>query len=267
MKKVFIPALLLLSMVGLSACNADNGLVKGGQAYRDGDAAKVSAEVKEAKEGKIKKITEKLSSTMVMKETAMGQSATIKSKTSGSVVIDLEAKTLAYNVKTTASSGSQSYSQVANYTAKQGADGSFSLVSGQYDTSSDDETVRFVYEELSQSVYSWNYTGDSSALGEALAVLGSSEEATAESLKLYEDLAKKIVISGDASTGNIEIGISEPIKLTVENMPFEVSKMKYVYKDGLLQNSVNELKMEMTDEGGKASISYKSTASFSYVMK
>ena len=38
MKKVFIPSLLLLSLVSLTACG-DSGLVKGGKAYRDGDAA------------------------------------------------------------------------------------------------------------------------------------------------------------------------------------------------------------------------------------
>ncbi len=266
MKKVFISTLMLVSLMGLTACG-DNGLVKNGQAYRDGDAAKVSAEVKEAKEGKIKSVTEKATAEIVLKETALGQSYTTKQKSTGIATADFDAKTFSYNYKATASAQGQSISQTIDFKAKQENDGSFSLVSGNFGGGLDSDSVALLYEELSFTIYSWNYTGDSESLAEGLAMLGSSEEGTEAAVKLYEDLSKVIVIAGDPSTGNIEIGIEKAAKFTIAGLPVELNKMKYVYKDGLLQNSVNDMKITVVDEGGTSSFSMKSSASFSYVMK
>ena len=270
MKKVFIPSLLLLSLVSLTACG-DSGLVKGGKAYRDGDAVGISAEVKTAKEGKIKTVTEKLSSKMKVKESAQGVSYSMNQNTESKTVLDLEANTLDYSSKVTMSTGDTKISQESAFKVKE-ENGEYTLVSGKLDGSITMEAVEFLFLELQTSVYSWNYSGAEGSLLSALAVLGADADESEEAVKFYQNITSKLVIAGSAEAGNLEIGLAEPAKFTVAEgeteIPLEISKFKYTFKDGLLQSNICEAKVNMKDATGAAmNLAYSSIQTFSYVMK
>ena len=279
MKKHLIPTLLLLSLTGLTACGGDNGLVKGGVALKDANITSVGESVKSGVEGKVKTVTEKDKTDIVMKAKYGNKTEKSKQATEGTYVIDFDQKTIDAKYSTNQGGEKTEY----KVKVKQAQDGSFVYVSGDAASPlSDGDTLAALYETATTNIYSWNYEMDDDSI---LALVGSSaqmDEGTAqETLKAVQTLYANIKVSGDVTTGNYEVGLSEPTTFVIDlsslseeasalgmsKLPVKVTKMKSVYKEGLLRSSVSAAEMKMSLLGIDMTINMTQTASFTYEMK
>lgn len=282
MKKLFFPSLVLVSMMGLVACGGgDNGLVKDGKAFKDGETAKVSEEVKVATNGKVKSVTQKTSTTQTTKTTVGGKTETSKQSSSSTIKYNFEAKTIEGKL----SQAGQSLS----FKAAQQTDGSFEYVTGgpTIRESMTPEALTLLYEAVQVNIYSWNYQSDVSSLLGSLVSIGEIDTSSVESLvELTNLLNSKMVISGDTAKGTFDIGCAEPFTFDLDfgsllgnsgseagsilsligNIPLNVYKMKYSYKDGLLRSSVNAAKAEISLMGTKSLSDYSNSTTFTYEM-
>ena len=272
MKKLFIPALLLLSLTGLVACGSDNsGFVKNGVAYKNGDAAKVSAEVREAKENKIKTVTEKVAIDVYAKVSANKQSSTLKETASATLTVDIDAKKISGKFDITASVDSQKETVKIDFEAIE-QDGVFVFTKGaESATMIDEDQLSTYYTNATVNIYSWNYVTETDDISSLVNQSGTSSISEQEALTLVNKISSNTVVSGDVTTGTFEVGLAESLKVTISNYPFTFTKLKAVYEEGLLKSSVLGLSMnyKQSYNGQTASMTVKESIdyNFSYTFK
>lgn len=294
MKKRFIPVFTALALTGLVACgSSDNGLVKNGVAYKDGDAAKTSETVRQSVEGKVKKVTEKLSmkATTTAKYGDTKESA--KENVSASLAYDFEQGTVDGTYTDSMTSSGKTQKNTAKFKAKQQADGSFQFSENNAADTFDETAVAAMYLDASTSIYAWNFTMDLESLMGTVSAAGSAALAGTDLTSLagaFSELATNLVIDGDATTGSFEVGLKEEYKLNLDlssmlegledsettsmisllgltELPMTIYKMKYVYKDGLLRSEVAGVKLKMDMLGMVMEMKADSTTTYSYEMK
>lgn len=266
--KIFkLSSLLVLSLAGLTACGGSGeGLVKNGVAYNRGDASKINETVKAEKDGKVKVVTEKATIDMSVKMKADGQSMNIKEKMAGTITVNVPDKTVDINLDADVEVGKEKVSEKISVKAEE-KDGEFVItsniggeISGQ---EIDLEQIADYFEQASYSIYSWNY--DDSDTAYAAATESLSEYADAEEvLKIIKQMESKIKIAGEVETGNFEIGLSEPFTMKIANYPITYTKLKSVYKDGLVESTVVGVKMSVSENGTSVSLNMTSSNEFSY---
>lgn len=283
MKKLFFPSLVLVSMMGLVACGGDNGLVKNGVAFKEGDAGKTSETVRQSVEGKVKSVTEKTSVSLSARVSLLGQTSKVSGSVSSKYDFNFDEGTVSGDHKMTVSSGGSKQTQSAVFDAKKQADGSFTFTKNTDRENYDEQTVAALYQSAEYSIYAWNFTMDLDSLLGAISssgmdVLSGNELAAASALT--SALSNKLVISGDATTGSFEIGIKEAVKLDIDlssieeassmsssSLPMTLTKMKYVFKDGFLRSQVAGISMNYNESGVGMDMNISSSTSYSYVMK
>lgn len=272
MKKLFVPALLLLSLTGLVACGSDNsGFVKNGVAYKNGDAAKVSTEVREAKENKIKTVTEKVTLDIYVKASANGQSSSLKETASATLTVDIDARTIEGKFDISATIDGTKESAKIDFKAVE-QDGVFVFTRGaESATMIGEDQLSTYYNNATVSIYSWNYVTESNDAASLVNQSGTSSISEQDALTLVNKITSNTVISGDVATGTFEVGLGKPLDVTVSDYPFTFNKLKAVYEEGLLKSSVIGLSMnyKQTVGGQTAKITLKESAnySFSYTFK
>ena len=267
MKQFKLSALLVLSLAGLTACGgSSDGLVKNGVAYNKGDAAKVSETIKTEKDGKVKVVTEKSTVELTMKIKAGKESMTIKEKASGTIKVDLQNKKVEVNLDVEAKSGDQKINETVVVKAEE-QEGEFvitSSVGGDLtDNKIDVDQMYEYYVQADSNIYAWNYDDGNTAIDaayESLADYATAEQVTA----LVKQLESKIKIAGDVENGNFEIGLSSPFSVNIQNIPVTYTKLKSVYKDGLVDSTVVGIKMTSSQGSTSVSLDMTSTNQFSY---
>lgn len=267
MKKRFIPTLMLLSFMSLTACGGDNsGFVKNGVAYKNGDAAQINADVKAAKENKVRTVREDLNMDLYMKISYNGQSSTIKEKMSGFLDVDIDAKTIVGKFDISASVDSTKQSSRLDFKAEE-QNGEFVLTKGADAAESfDSEKLASLYEKASVNIYSWNYSSDTDDISSIISQSGTSSLSEAEATALLKKLYANIVVSGDFTTGTFEIGLGKSMKITVGGYPFTFTKLKTAYEDGLMKSTVAGLSLnyKQSANGQTASISFKESVDYNF---
>ena len=265
--------LLVLSLVGLTSCGGNNGLVKGGQAYRDGQLDSVNEEVKTNVDGKVKIVNEKVTSDISMKMTFEGQTESMSAKINGNLKIDLDAAKIDGNYSISSKAGGENETMKLDFTAQQQEDGSFTFTSGNEELVEQFQQIDLAvaFEQAETTIYAWNYSMDSesimSLVGSGLSGSEMSEQDLEQALVLVESLSKSLFISGDVEKGSFEIGLAEAAKLNIGGMPFEFNKLKSVYKDGLLRSTIAGYSMNLSGDTMKISASATSTAEYTYEMR
>ena len=266
MKKFKLSALLVLSLAGLTACGSGEGLVKNGVAYNRGDAAKINETVKAEKDGKVKVVTEKATVEMSLKMKMDGQSMNMKEKADGIITVDVPNKTVDIKLDASMEVGKEKITEKVSVKAEE-KDGEFVITSSTGGEMTgeevDVEQIANYFETASYSIYSWNYDDSDTAYAAATESLSDYADSD-EVLGLIKKMESKIKIAGEVETGNFEIGLSEPFSIKIGNYPITYTKLKSVYKDGLVQSTVVGVKMSANQNGSSMSLSMTSANEFSY---
>ena len=261
-KRFLLPCLLLVT--SLSACGGAGDFVSGGSAYKEGDAAKVDAALRAEKENKVKQVTEKITSDTSYDVNYNGQATKSSQKMSGSAKVDVDEKKIEGNFKVDATSNGQSASQNVNFKAQE-VNGYFQYTEGEAEAAYLDLELDSLYEQATYQIYSWNYIMETDEIQSALS------QAESVGASIGRDFFNKMVIAGDPATGTFDVGLGEKFSFTYQGATFAFTKLKYSYKDCLLQKAVIGFDYEGSGSGNGISVSAKlnmnATYEFSYVMK
>ena len=263
MKKRFLLPLLLVGSLTACGGGSGGGLVTGGKQYKEGDAANVDSALREAKEGKLKKVTVSEKVDFTYKMSAQGQSYSMSEKLDGKAVVDLEEETMEATFKVTASEGGQSQSANVQFKVAKDEAGGYSLISGSYSGGFDEEGLEEMFEMASYTVYSWNYAGENGFI-EQMAEAGSGYGSAVAGF--VQEVLNNLVIAGDPATGTFDVGLGKAVKLDYQGITFSFNKLKYSYKDCLLKDVVFGLKGSgnYSAQGVSASVNINETAEMHY---
>ena len=122
-----------------------------------------------------------------------------------------------------------------------------------------------LYEQATYQIYSWNYIIETDEIQSALS------QAESVGASIGRDFFSKMVIAGDPANGTFDVGLGEKFSFTYQGATFAFTKLKYSYKDCLLQKAVIGFDYEGSGSGNGISVSAKlnmnASYEFSYVMK
>ena len=254
-KKFVIPSLLLAC--SLTAC--DDGLVKSGVAYKDGMTASVDASLKKQKEGSYKLLT--IDSTVDTKFSVEtnGKKQTNTGKANGTIKIDVDQQSVEIEMDTNSKSTGVTQELKGSVKAKK-TNGKFKVVNSEGTIGELYSLLDFdaYYTNTIYTTYSWNYSFSDSDIRDALAsVSGSLNSSMGQALT---DIKNNMLIDGNPEKGTFDVGISKAISFNVENVTLEYTKMKYTYKNCLLQGYT--MGISASTEGVKFEI--EGTYNYSY---
>lgn len=263
--KHLLSCLLLVS--SLTACGGNGGVITGGTPYKDGQAAAVNPELKQEKEGKVKtvKVTETMS--FSMKVSSQGYNLSISEKLNGNLLVDLDEHTINGSFKLSLSTQGQSMSGTINISAAEN-DGRLVVsiddsTSGSYISESQIETI---YDAANYTIYSWNFTTES--FGGLMEQLEAADLPTDINIEGYvRDIFNSIVIKGDASTGNFDIGLGKAINLEYQGVKVSLNSMKYSYKSCMLASANIGMSISGSSQGSSISGSVSTSANYSYTYR
>lgn len=262
-KRFLLPCLLLVA--SLSACGGAGGdFVSGGSAYKEGDAAKVDAALRAEKEDKVKQVTEKMNSSVSYDVNYNGQAVKSSQKLSGSVKVEVDEKKIEGDFKVNVSSNGQKASQNIKFKGQE-IDGYLQFTEGEAEAEAMDLDLDSFYEQATYEIYSWNYIMESEEIKAAL------DQAEGYGASIGKDFFNKMVINGDPAKGTFDVGLGEKFSFTYQGATFAFTKLKYSYKDCLLQKAVVGFNYSGGSSYDGTTVSVKlnmdATYEFSYVMK
>ena len=266
-KRILFPCLLLVS--SLTACGGSGGgLVTGGQPYKDGVAQAVDPAIKAQKEGTIKTVTAKESVSVSVKISYNGQSYSVSEKISGSMVVDLEAKTMNGDFDLSVGYSGETTRQKIRFSASE-TNGQLIINSGaEYSSVISTSTLEQIYDTATYTVYSWNFSRAEADMSTYFgfvdddAAMGYGEEISS----FVKDLLNNLVIAGDPSTGTFDVGLAKAVTMNLEGINFSFNKFKISYKDCLLTSELLGLRGSgsIASGGQRVSISISETAEVNY---
>lgn len=260
-KRFLLPCLLLVG--SLSACGgASGGLVKGGRAYREGDAAAVNPALKAQKDGSVKAVTVNEKVTLKMDLSYGSQKATMSETANAKIKVDFSNKKLDGEMKISVKSNGQSQNVNISFDAQERNGQIVVNTYGEYASAITDDVVEAYYMSAKYEIYSWNYSINSQELGKLLEELDSTSGASATAF--VKDLYNNTVISGDVENGNFEVGLGKPITLRLSGIDMKFNKLKYTYKDCLLKSAVIGMSADGASSGVGYKISEEASINYSY---
>ena len=263
-KRFLLPCLLMVG--SLSACGGNGGLVKGGVAYREGDAAKVDAALKAQKEGSVATCTVNESADVNIKMSYQGQNANMTEKLKAKMTADLVNKTFEGNIDINMSMNGESQKTNISFNAREVNGPLVINTSGAYSSALSEDNIETYYTQASYAIYSWNYSLDASGELETL-MEGLDSVSSATITSFVRDLYNSMAIAGDPATGTFDVGLSKPVSVNISGLDMTYNKLKYSYKDCLLQSAVVGLKGSGNVSGVSVNIDETVEANYSYTYR
>ena len=267
-KRLMFPCLLLVS--SLTACGGSSGgLVAGGQPYREGAAQAVDPALRAQKEDTIKTVTIRESISISAKASYSGQSYSLSEKLSGSMVVDLEQRTMNGNFDLSYSVSGQSQSTKITFNAYEN-NGRITITSGSnYSAAFSESTLEVAYNGANYTVYSWNFSRDANDAYSYLNLIGgeSAMGYGEEIMSFVETILDNMVISGNPSTGTFDVGLGKVVNFTYSGIRFSYNKFKISYKNCLLDSEVVGVKASGSTSGVSMSINESADVHYSYTFK
>ena len=264
-KRHLIPSLLLLSATSLTSCSGSiKGLIEEGQPYVNGQARLINSEVQEKAENSFEVVTMKSKTKVSLKETVDRQSISVSATVNGTAVVDINKRSIEYTLSTSASALGMGGSSKVKIKAQEQNSEWVITSSNNAELSISSEDLGVIFDQASYEVYSWNYTLDEERLNQLVGQVESLGIEGDEIKQLYSDLNDSLVYTGDFATGTFEIGLSRAVSFTLSELKCTYNKMRYCYKDGLINSLVLGMKVEYQSEDVKLVIGLTSTNSYSY---
>ena len=235
-KKLIIPSLLLAC--SLTACS--DGLVTSGVAYEEGVTAKVDESLKSKKKGSYTVLTIKSEATTILSIKADGKTSTAKSTAKGTIIIDLNEKSVDLTIDSVSKSGQNTIEIGGSIKAKK-TNGSFQIVrkDGEVGDLYASADFNSYLTTAVDNTYSWNFSLSDSEIRSAIANVSTTDSASLTNAMTR--MRNTMMIDGDPSKGTFAVGISKEIEFSSSGTNCEISKMKYTYKDCLLDSSIMQV--------------------------
>ena len=263
-KRFLLPCLLMVG--SLSACGGNSGLVKNGVAYREGDAAKVDAALKAQKENSVATCTVNETADIGIKMSAEGQTVNMSESVKAKMTADLVNKSIEGTFDMNINSNGQTQKVSMSFDGREVGGQLVVNTYGQYASVLTEDNIETYYMQASYAIYSWNYSLDAS--GELATLMEQMDAVSSASIASFlQNLYSNMVIAGDPATGTFDVGLSKPVSLYISGLDLSYNKMKYSYKDCLLQSAVVGIKGSGNLSGYSVSINESVEANYSYTYR
>ena len=259
-KKILIPCLLFAC--SLTAC--DDGLVTKGVAFKDANVTAIDTNVKNEKNNSFKKLKIENKVETVITAKGNGESLKITGETSGTFDIDLVQNTLEISMKANAKSGSTK-TEVKGTVKVKKENGNIKTISSTGDASIfKDIDYNDYFTTGIDNCYSWNFEINDDIIEQA-ASESSISKSTAKNI--VDNITENLMVDGDTAKGTFDVGIKKVVPVTIEGTTVNYTKLKYSFKDSLLQSSILGVSASATKSGASATTTITIESNYSYTMK
>ena len=259
-KKILIPCILLMGT--LTACN--DGLVTKGVPFKEANITAIDESIKNEKKGSIKKVTIESDIETQLDVKVAGEKASATANATTTAKIDLIEMTVELSTKIVSKSGKTEIKKEGSMKVKK-ENNTLRTISSSGDTSSFNniEFDNYFTGDV-DGCYSWNFTIGDDVIEQAAS---NSNVSTSTAKEITTKISDKLMVDGDTAKGTFDVGIKEEVPLSINGVTTKYTKLKYSFKDALLQSYIIGVYASDSNSTASASTTVTAKTNYSYEFK